>query len=339
MQCTTRILLYSERWQVYLEQFRIQIQKYLVKEIVRNESELQFIIRCPTGQEIDFEIVARSSNDKLNIPLDFHILWCWTFPNELIIKAVDLVWIQTVSAGVDQFLYKQSLRDSITISQASGFHGVPMAEYVFGAILSHARGLFSNIVANRSSSLERMMPEMIEGKTIGFIGAGSIAGEIARKAKCFGMMTKTLRKRNVQGKHFDSIYTSDQIGLFCRTLDYLIIVTPLTGETEGLVNSDFINRLPRGIVLINIGRGEIVVEQDLIEALESGHISFAVLDVWNGDRPSESFFKMKNVLVTPHFSAISRQYAFHATRIFVENLICFFTGKPLGFVIDRQRGY
>ncbi|MBN2381555.1 D-2-hydroxyacid dehydrogenase [bacterium] len=279
--------------------------------------------------------------EEKQIPLDFDILWCWYFPEQLLTQADRLVWVQSTGAGVDSFIMSGQLPAQTLITQSKGFHGLPMAEYVFGALLGHCKGLFTNLIANREQGrMAQLLPTTLTGQILGIIGTGSIGQEIARCARCFGMKNRGLRRsRNELAPFFDEVFTVADRMAFCHGLSYVIIVAPLTPETKGLIDHDFLYSLAKGAVLINVGRGEIIVEPDLIEALRSGQLSQAILDVWTGEKPDPELFRLENLLITPHFSGLFKEYADHAARIFTDNLLRFISGEKLLYLIDRERGY
>ncbi|MFC1853031.1 D-2-hydroxyacid dehydrogenase [candidate division CSSED10-310 bacterium] len=338
MNCT--IVSYLQRWELYQDRFLNCISNQIVEMQQQQENQISLVLEKKDKSRITINFYSFSPSKNINIKMDFDILWCWKFPIEYVPQPSGLRWIQTISAGVDQILEKRSLPEEIIITNAKGFQAEPIAEYVLGAILGHAKGLFYNVQANKDKRMKSMMPDTLNKKVLGIIGTGNIGSKIAQIARNFGLKTIGLKKhpgRRPAG--FERVYLPSDATDFYKTVDYLVIAAPLTPETRNMINDRVLRLLPQGAYLVNVGRGEIIVEEDLIRAVKEGHLSGATLDVWRKKTPQPDFFDQERFLITPHFSGFSRYYAQHAATIFGQNLLRFINREPLNFVIDRSNGY
>jgi phosphoglycerate dehydrogenase-like enzyme len=213
-----------------------------------------------------------------------------------------------------------------------------------GALLQCAKG------ANRTSRAQvrhewtRFAPTELRGKTVGIIGLGHIGEEAARLAKAFGCRVIATRRSATSVMSTDYADEVRPAGDLLRVLgesDYVVLSMPLTPETRGMIGERELRAMKQTAVLVNIARGPVTVEADLIRALREGWIAGAALDVFDQEPlPAESpFWDMENVIVTPHISGGTEIYNARATRIFAENLRRWLDGKPLANVVDPKRGY
>jgi phosphoglycerate dehydrogenase-like enzyme len=259
--------------------------------------------------------------------------------------APNLRWVQATSAGIGQFVrrmgYEQRM-PGVVFTTASGVHARPLAEFCVMSMLMFAKGLRRMLDDQRRKHWERYAGTDLAGRTLGLVGVGSIGAEIARLGQALGM-TVIGTKRTVAGAdlaalHVDELYGPDGLHEVLRRAEFLVIATPHTDATERLIGSAELALLPHGAVLINIGRGAVLDEPALIEALQSGQLGGAALDVFEHEPlPTESpLWEMENVLVSPHSSSTSDRENARLTDLFCENLRRFLAGKPLLNVLDLQ---
>jgi phosphoglycerate dehydrogenase-like enzyme len=259
--------------------------------------------------------------------------------------APNLRWVQATSAGIGQFVrrmgYEQRM-PGVVFTTASGVHARPLAEFCVMAMLMFAKGLRRMLDDQRRKHWERYAGTDLAGRTLGLVGVGSIGAEIARLGQALGM-TVIGTKRTVAGAdlaalHVDELYGPDGLHEVLRRAEFLVIATPHTDATERLIGSAELALLPHGAVLINIGRGAVLDEPALIEALQSGQLGGAALDVFEHEPlPTDSpLWEMENVLVSPHSGSTSDRENARLTDLFCENLRRFLAGKPLLNVLDLQ---
>ncbi len=262
---------------------------------------------------------------------------------ELIQKASHLKWIMVLSAGLERMPFQAIKERGILVTNARGIHSIPMAEYTLSVMLQVARDT-KQVLANESSKIWKKKTPIreITGSSIGVVGTGAIGSEIARVAKAFRMKTLGVNRSGHEVDHFDVIYNNEELLSMLPKCDYVVSVLPSTRETANYFTKEQFAAMKESGVFINIGRGDTVDEQCLIDALNEHQIAHAVLDVFK-DEPLDSshpFWEMENVTVTPHHSAISDNYQPRAIEIFEHNLIQYQKGtNDLKNVIDPDRGY
>ncbi len=262
---------------------------------------------------------------------------------KIITKMPKLKWVMVISAGVERLPFTAIKDQGITVTNARGIHKIPMAEYTIAMMLQVTKQTRKLWDSQQQKRWDHSI-ELVElyGKTIGILGAGAIGAEIANYAKVFQMKTIGLNSDGTPVPGFDEMITMDKIKKLISQSDFIVSVLPSTPNTKGILNKGLFNQMQSHAVFINIGRGETVVEKDLLVALDEGLIAHAVLDVFEKEPlPSDHpFWGMENVTVTPHISGISAQYQMRAMDIFENNLRSFLVGDTeLCNVIDLSKGY
>ncbi|WP_273852931.1 D-2-hydroxyacid dehydrogenase [Guptibacillus spartinae] len=258
-------------------------------------------------------------------------------------RASQLKWIMVLSAGLERMPLQAIKERGILLTNARGIHRIPMAEYTISVMLQVARDT-KQVLANEASKVWKKKTPIreITGSTIGIIGTGAIGSEIARVVKAFRIKTLGVNRSGRDVKHFDEIYKKDDLLSMLPKCDYVISVLPSTSETVNYFKKEHFSAMKQSSVFINIGRGDTVKEQDLLNALHENQIAHAVLDVFKNEplNSSHPFWGMDNVTVTPHHSAISDNYQPRAIAIFEDNLV-HYQNKTNDFknVIDPDRGY
>ncbi len=261
-----------------------------------------------------------------------------TLVRELLPSLPALKWIQSTWAGVEPLLDPALRRDYI-LTNARGVFGPLMSEYIFGYLLLHERKILQRLEAQKLSQWEATLTGTLRGKTIGLLGVGSIGAHLAGTAKHFGMTVRGYTRGSETSKQVDKYYHSADLLKFAAGLNYLVNVLPNTSETRKIINAELLRQLPETAVFINVGRGSAVDESALIEALETGKLAGAVLDVFEQEPlPAEHpFWQTKNLFITSHTSAPS--FPKEITEVFVENYRLFTGGQPLKYQVDFERGY
>jgi phosphoglycerate dehydrogenase-like enzyme len=178
-------------------------------------------------------------------------------------------------------------------------------------------------------------------KTLLIIGTGNIGQEIALRAKAFGMQIWGSRRNPEPLPNFDKIVGANEWKALLAEADYVVIATPSTPETKGLINAETLRLMRKSAYLINIARGAIVDENALLNALREGWIAGAGLDSFETEPlPTESpFWSLPNAFITPHCSALTPQLRSRIVELFLDNLTRYRHKKPLRNVVDRNAGY
>lgn len=262
--------------------------------------------------------------------------------------APQLRWVQATSAGIGQFVRRQGYDKRIpnaVFTTASGVHARPLADFCVMAMLMFAKGLLRMLEDQRAHHWERYAGLDLEGRTLGIVGVGRIGAEVARMGRALGMRVAGV-KRSVAGVdpaalNLDELYPPEQLHALLRQSEYLVLIAPHTDETEHMIGAAELGMLPQGAFLINIGRGALVDEAALIEALRSEHLGGAALDVFAEEPlPHDSpLWDLPNVLVSPHSGSTSDRENARITELFCENLRRFLAGEQLLNVLDTQTLY
>jgi D-2-hydroxyacid dehydrogenase (NADP+) len=258
--------------------------------------------------------------------------------------APHLRWIQLTSAGADRLLNSGFVEQGITVTTVSGLHATPIGEYVIGAILMFAKGAPRTMRAQLKREWTRFAPVEVRGKTVGIIGFGHIGEEVGRLAKALGCRVLATRRSATQPASHpfaDEVLPPSAMPRVLAESDYVVLSMPLTPETRGLIGERELRSMKPTAVLVNIARGAVVVEPDLVRALREGWIAGAALDVFEREPlPEDSpLWDLKNVIITPHISGGTEIYNERAVEIFCDNLRRYLAGEPLRNVVDPARGY
>lgn len=255
--------------------------------------------------------------------------------------AQNLKWVHALSAGVESLIFPEIKSANTLLSNSKGIHGIPVSEHVLAMILAFSRGLNISIRQQTQKQWKRVPVGEIYDKTIGIIGLGSIGREIAKKAKGMGMQVTASKQTMTTELFVDKLYTPDQLHELLAISDFVVVALPLVEETKHLFTLKEFAIMKSSAYLINISRGLIVKQDELVTALEQGLIKGAGLDVFDHEPLSETspLWDMENVIITPHLAALSPHYMDRAIKLFVENLSRFIEHKEMLNIIDKDKGY
>jgi phosphoglycerate dehydrogenase-like enzyme len=271
---------------------------------------------------------------------EMEIFFAWRFPPELVQNAPKLRWISSTGAGVDTVMAaREWLPKGVPVTRMVHVFDTAMAEYVLGYLLAVQLDVRRALRQQESKTWKGWNPPPLRGSTAVVVGLGSIGSEVARTLRAHGLTVIGVSRTGQPVEGLDEVHTVDQLDTVLPRAEYLVLVVPLTSETRGLIDGRRLGLLPKGAVLANICRGAVVDEPELIDALMSGHLRFAVLDVFEKEPlPQESpLWSMENVIVTPHMSGPD-DVPVNAAR-FLENYRRFQAGQPLNGQVDFERGY
>jgi D-2-hydroxyacid dehydrogenase (NADP+) len=249
-------------------------------------------------------------------------------------KGKSLKWIQALGTGVDGIADRKALRKDTIVTNMHGVHGDSMSESAILSILALARDLPRNVRNQAKHEWGRWASRVISGKTVGILGVGAIAEALAPRCKAMGMTVVgiTSGKRAVPG--FDRMEGKDRLKEAVAGCDYLVLLTPYSKETHHIVNAAVLKAMKPGSFLVNLARGGVVDEAALIEALKSGHVAGAALDVFATEPlPKDSpLWDMENVIVTPHHGGFHDEYAQMALPTIIENMRRFAAGDTASMI-------
>jgi phosphoglycerate dehydrogenase-like enzyme len=260
-----------------------------------------------------------------------------------------LKWIHSTAAGVAQLMYPE-LRDSdIIVTNPSGVFSVPMAEHTMGMLLAMARN-FPDCVRLQDEAVWSQQkvwdkPQHLtelNGKILLIVGFGSIGKELAKRARAFDMRVWGITRSGAGDRTLaENIIPVSKLEEVLPEADYVVIAAPETSETKRLIGAAQIARMKRGARLVNVGRGSLLDEAALIQALESGALAGAALDVAEAEPlpPENPLWKAPNLFITPHTSAVSDRLWVRETDLLMQLLERWFDGRELFNRVDFARGY
>jgi phosphoglycerate dehydrogenase-like enzyme len=263
--------------------------------------------------------------------------------------ATRLKWIHSPAAAVHQLMYPELINSNVILTNSSGVHGPVVAEHAIAVVLALAKRLpqamqyqAKKIWSQELLWNEHPRPREIAGATALVVGMGGIGLEFAAKAKALGMKVIGIRESPGKGAGLaDAVYGPGQIDELLPQADFVLLCTPVTPTTTGIINQERLNKMKFGSYLINVARGPLVDEAALVEALQQKRIAGAALDVFEEEPlPATSpFWSLDNVLITPHTAAVTEKLWERHYELIVENLKRFLEGKRLLNEVDKRRGY
>jgi phosphoglycerate dehydrogenase-like enzyme len=243
-------------------------------------------------------------------------------------KGKKLKWIQALGTGVDGIVDRPQFREGVLVTNMHGLHGDSVPEAAIMLMLALARDLPRAMRQRSARKWERYPSQLLKGKTVGIFGVGAIARSLAPKCKSFGMTVIgiTSSPRSMEG--FDRMVRRDELEKTARDLDFLVLLTPYTRETHGIVGARVLAAMKPSAFLVNLARGGIVDEDALVRALRDRKLAGAALDVFAIEPLPEDhpLWSMDNVIVTPHLGGFHDQYAEEALPTVVENFRKFLAG-------------
>jgi len=272
---------------------------------------------------------------------DVEVLYAASFDKDIFKAANKLKWIHCHRAGVDPFIFPEMVKSDILLTNSRGIHRTQVSEHTMSLILAWSRRLHKFIRYQLEAKWYKFETDEVLGKTIGIIGLGDIGIEIAAKAKSFGMKILGLDIRKIQPPQVDEMIPPERLSVLLKRSDYVVLVVPLTPETKGLIGEKELKQMKKTAVLVNISRGGLIQEDKLVKALKEGWIAGAALDVFEIEPlpPESEFWKMENLILTPHVAGTTPYYDQRAILVFIENLKRYLEGKPLINLIDKEKGY
>ena len=252
-----------------------------------------------------------------------------------------LRWIQALTAGVEGWLALPDLPPRLVLTCARGTHRVQMPENILGALFHLTKPYAGIALDQKDRRWRRRVSQTLAGTTLGILGLGVIGQELARKAQALEMRVIGTRRSPAPLPHVDHVYGPEGTDEVLAAADWVLLLLPVTPETRGFMNAARLKRMKPSAYLLNFGRGEVVADDDLIQAVTARTIAGAVLDVFTTEPlPAEHpFWTTEGILVLPHIGGLHPGRDHIVARLFVDNLERFLAGQPLRETVDRARGY
>jgi phosphoglycerate dehydrogenase-like enzyme len=271
------------------------------------------------------------------------------FPPELFAASTRLRWIHSVAVGVEENLFPAMLESDVVLTNAAGMHAVNIPEHAIGLLCALARNLHVawRLQAERRWDRYAMIAGgggflPLAGSHLAVLGAGAIGQGIVRLARGLGMQVRVMRRRPelpVEGA--EAVVGPDALHPLLAWADCVVIATPLTPDTHHLIDHAALGAMRSSAHLVNVGRGEIIDDEALVEALRDGAIAGAGLDVFSEEPlpPEHPYWGLDSVILTPHVSGYMPDFFARALALFADNLERFRAGSPLRNLVDKRLGY
>ncbi len=263
-------------------------------------------------------------------------------PWDEVVRDGSLQWIQSSAAGLDHCLVPAVVDSDIIVTSASGVLADQVAEHTLGLILASLRSLPEFLRAEHQRQFVRRPTRDLHRATVGIVGLGGVGRRVAEVLAPFKTrIIATDMHPGDQPDYIDQLRDAGQLNWLLAESDIVVLSVPLTEFTRGMINAGTLQLMRAGALLVNVARGQIVVEHDLVAALESGTIAAAALDVTEEEPLAESsrLWSLQNVIITPHVAGQSARRADDMTDFFCENLGRFQEGQPLVNRVDKTLGY
>ncbi|KGP73100.1 D-2-hydroxyacid dehydrogenase [Pontibacillus yanchengensis] len=254
----------------------------------------------------------------------------------------NLLWIQLFQAGVEHLPLGKINNRSILLTNMKGIHSIPMTEYVL-SMMFYSAGNLSNFEQLQKKRYwdEAAQFQELHRKSVTIFGAGTIGVDIARALKSLGLHVAGVNTSGVKKEPFDEMYQLNERFKPLAESDFVILLMPITDDTKCCIGYEELNIMKESSCLINIGRGPLIDDKALIDALEHKKIGQAILDVFVEEPlPNDhAYWYLPNVMVTPHVAAKSPMYLDRCIEQLADNIKAYVNNTTMKYVVNVQQGY
>lgn len=298
------------------------------------------VVFLPDAKDLPREIADTNIFCGVTLPLDQFLL------------AKKLAWIHSFPASVSPFMYPELRSSGIEMTNGSGVHRIPMAEHVLGMMIALARRFPDCFRYQREAHWaqrdlwvgvsEEARPRELRGQVLLCIGFGAVGREVARVAQPLAMRVHAVTHSGKgESALAENFFTVDRMPEALANADFVLLAAPETQETSGMMGAREFSAMKRSAYFLNVSRGSLVDELALIAALKKNEIAGAALDVVSEEPlpPEHPLWRLENVFITPHSSALSDQLWARQTELLLQNLDAWFGGRELANRVDLKRGY
>jgi phosphoglycerate dehydrogenase-like enzyme len=252
-------------------------------------------------------------------------------------------WVHSRSAGLDSALFPELIESDVTLTNGRGVFSASLGEFALAAILYFAKD-FRRMIRNQSTGgWEPFDVEVIAGKTVGVVGYGDIGRAVSTRVHAMGMRVLAMKRHAPQENDplIERYYSPEQLGEMIAHCDYIVVTAPLTDETRHMIDEPELAAMKPNAVVINVGRGPVIREEALVEALTSGRIKGAGLDVFEHEPlpAGHPLYQLENVLISPHCADNTPDWKDRAMDFFLEQYDRFAKDEPLENVVNKRLGY
>jgi phosphoglycerate dehydrogenase-like enzyme len=275
---------------------------------------------------------------------DAEVMLTLNAPLDLPALAPRLRWIQAIGSGVGQFVPSRLPDGDITLTNAAGVGAAPIAEWVVARILAIYKRLDDHAAQQRAHVWQEAMGSLLEGRTAVIVGLGAIGTAVAVRLRAFGVHLIGVRRSWTPGSvapEVDELVGPDRLHDVLGRAHVVVVAAPGTAANENLFDAAAFGAMRRNAVFVNIARGSLVDEDALVEALRSGHLRAAAIDVAREEPlpPDSALWDTPNLVISPHSSASAERYLERVGELFYDNLARYVRGRELRNVVDLTHGY
>lgn len=286
------------------------------------------LLVCKTKEQV------KNNISKADIIFSGH-----TFPVEYLTQATRLKWIQSMSAGVENYTRSKLLPGDVILTKIKGFFGPTMAEYVIGYMLAVTQKMEMIFINKARRQWQPFVADQIRHKILGVMGLGSVGSYIAYSISNMGVNVIALDEQEKSLPYIEQEYCLSEMEEFLGRSDFVLVALPLTDNTVGIMGESEFKMMKKNAHLINVSRGHLINEKALVEALRQNWIAGAVLDVFCEEPLPENhpLWDIENVIITPHISGPSIPE--DISKIFLENLEKYEKGIKVKGIVNHQKAY
>ena len=338
------------------------MDKIILLSLINFSDEQLDKLRAASSR-LDVHQIAGAAFEDIpeNLRNSVEILYGWGRSIAEAHRFPNLKWIQAHSAGINIMLDKPVWQSQVILTTSSGIHSIPMAEQALAMMLAFRWKLLQMFQLQRQTEWPEgrwekfAMPEL-RGSTVGIVGYGSIGRELARLSQAIGMRVLALNRSGQRSRGAgyvipgtgdpdavipEKIYSTGGLFDMLPACDYVVLLTPLTSDNYHFFNAEAFSRMKPTAFFFNLGRGAVVDELALVDALRRGQIAGAGLDVFEQEPlpPDSPLWQLNNVIIFPHVGGFTPHYDDRACDLFAENLRRYLAGEPLLNLVERERGY
>jgi phosphoglycerate dehydrogenase-like enzyme len=319
-----------------------------------NQKPLSFVLYGDASWQFEQPILERYPDVEIMKVLprdaastDFGAVQCalgWKFPKGAFQAMPNLKWVQSISVGVDNWVYDPTIPPDAMITNTKGLYAKEVAEYIVWALITLSRRFHVVLRNQQRRHWRQIAGYSLVGKTVGIAGMGHLGRAAAKAARSLGLRVVGICRVADDAKALesaDSVVSSSAMDDVLGELDFLVICLPLTRQTRGMFGAEQIARLKPRAIVVNAARESIVDYTSLTKAVQQGHIAGAALDVFDQEplRRWSRIWKEENILVTPHVSALTKEYKAKVAGLVCDNIDRLRSGRDLKCLVDRTKGY
>jgi glyoxylate/hydroxypyruvate reductase A len=293
------------------------------------------------GRTFEFITVPPARDPSDDVLGRAEAMLAWRPPARMSARTPRLRWVQSLTGGMEHWLASPDVPADVVLTCARGSHRVQMPENILAAMFFVTKQLAGIALDQRERRWTRRINDTLAGKTLGILGLGAIGAEVARKAAALEMRVIGTRREPRAVPMVDRVWGPAGTPDVLERSDFVLLLLPSTEDTRGLMDTRRLALMKPTAYLLNFGRGDLIVDADVVEAVRSRRIAGAVLDVFrNEPLPADSpFWTTDGIVVFPHVGGLHPTRDALVAELWVDNLRRFAADQPLREVVDRARGY